>query len=105
MKNHRSTATADSPEQVVAHLRKLLTEAEDLVGDNGEPAESKIDVLKARLSDAQERLGEFYVSARKKVIAGAKRTDETIREYPYQSLAVALGIGVLIGALLKRRSE
>lgn len=101
MKNRSSVA--ESPEDVVANLRKLLTEAESLVGDTTETAENKIDMLKARLSDAQERLGEFYVSARKKVVAGAKHTDETIREYPYQSLAVALGVGVLIGALLRRR--
>lgn len=103
MKNRSSTA--DTPEDVVANLRKLLTEAESLVGDTTESAENKIDLLKARLSDAQERLGEFYASARKKVVAGAKQTDETIREYPYQSLAVALGIGVLVGALLRRRGD
>jgi ElaB/YqjD/DUF883 family membrane-anchored ribosome-binding protein len=37
------------------------------------------------------------------VVAGARCTDATIREHPYQSLALALGVGVIAGALLSRR--
>ena len=37
--------------------------------------------------------------------AGAKYTDETIRENPYQSMAVAAGLGLLVGVLIGRRSK
>ncbi|MEI9866578.1 MAG: hypothetical protein WDN00_18895 [Limisphaerales bacterium] len=36
-------------------------------------------------------------------MAGAKATDQVIRENPYKSLGVAVGIGVIIGYLLRRR--
>ena len=73
-------------------------------------------MLRARISEARSRLGEVYTNARerigdaytkarKNVVAGAKYTDETIREKPYQSMAVALGVGVLVGVLIGRSSK
>ena len=41
----------------------------------------------------------------RKVVAGARATDETIRAHPYESLAIALGVGVLLGALIRRNSH
>jgi ElaB/YqjD/DUF883 family membrane-anchored ribosome-binding protein len=61
--------------------------------------------LRSRFAAAQERCADAYAGARKKVIAGAKYTDETIRANPYQSLAIAAGLGLLIGVLLGRRSK
>lgn len=100
-RNH--TATAESPEQLVTSLRSLLAEAEQLVSDSaGEFASEKAEDIKSRFAQAQEHIQEFYDSARQKVVAGARRADETIRAHPYESLAVALGVGVLLGALLRR---
>jgi len=93
----------ESPEQLVTHLRDLLAEAEQLVGDSaGELVGEKTEDMRARLHHAQERLQEFYATARDKVVAGAKTTDATIRAHPYESLAVAVGVGMLVGALLRR---
>jgi ElaB/YqjD/DUF883 family membrane-anchored ribosome-binding protein len=50
-----------------------------------------------------DKLNDYYGTAKEKVVAGARRTDETIRSHPYESLAVALGVGVLVGALIRRR--
>lgn len=61
--------------------------------------------LRARFSAAQDRFNDLYAQARQKVIAGAKYTDGAIRENPYQSLAIALGVGVLVGVLVGRRSK
>ena len=47
----------------------------------------------------------MYDGARKRVVAGAKCTDEAIRENPYQSLAIAGGVGLLVGLLLARRGQ
>jgi ElaB/YqjD/DUF883 family membrane-anchored ribosome-binding protein len=61
--------------------------------------------LRARLSAAQERFADLYDGAKKQVVAGAKYTDTTIRANPYQAIAVALGVGVLLGVLVGRRSK
>lgn len=56
---------------------------------------------------AAGRLAQALDTAKVKVqegtVAGAKATDRTIREHPYESLGVAFGLGVLIGVLIARR--
>jgi ElaB/YqjD/DUF883 family membrane-anchored ribosome-binding protein len=95
--------TPESPEQLLTSLRSLLAEAEQLLSDSaGEFVGEKAEEMKSRLEQAQINLQEFYNSTRKKVVTGARRADETIRTHPYESLAVALGVGVLLGALLRR---
>lgn len=103
MKN-KSDSVAQSPQDLLAELRALVTDAEKMVGDSlTENSEDAISALRARFDTAQERVSELYTTARKKVVAGAKYTDETIRANPYQSLAIAAGVGVLIGVLVGRR--
>ncbi|HRE80959.1 MAG TPA: hypothetical protein PLN52_07910 [Opitutaceae bacterium] len=100
MAKAKSTQT---PDALLNDLRTLVAEAESLMGgDITDQARDKLEVLRERLTEAQERLGELYVTAKEKVTEGARRTDETIRAHPYESLAIALGIGVLLGALLRR---
>ena len=45
------------------------------------------------------------VEAKQRVAAGARCTDEAIRANPYQSLAIAAGVGVVVGVLLGRRNR
>jgi ElaB/YqjD/DUF883 family membrane-anchored ribosome-binding protein len=102
MKNDSSHAT-ESPEQMVEHISRLMAEAEALlVGPVADRAGDKFHQLRARFDNLQARASDVYGDAREKVVAGAKKTDETIRSHPYESLAIALGVGVLLGALLRR---
>lgn len=107
MKNRTDTGTAsETPEQLVEHISRLMGEAEAmLAGPVAEQAHGKLADIKARLEDAREKLTEVYGKARKNVIAGAQYTDETIRANPYQSLGVALGVGVLLGVIIGRSSS
>jgi ElaB/YqjD/DUF883 family membrane-anchored ribosome-binding protein len=103
MKNRHDTGTAETPEQIIEHISRLMSEAEAmLAGPVAEQVSSKLSDLKDRLSDARDKMGDMYSQARRKVIDGAKYTDETIREYPYYSIGVALGVGVLVGVLVGR---
>ena len=107
MKNRSDTDTAsETPDQLIEHISRLMGEAEAmLAGPVAEQAQSKLTDIKNRLEDARERLGDVYTSARKNVIAGAKYTDETIRANPYQSVGIALGVGVLLGVLIGRTTN
>jgi ElaB/YqjD/DUF883 family membrane-anchored ribosome-binding protein len=103
MKNRHDTSTTETPEQIIEHISRLMSEAEAmLAGPVADQVSSKISDLKDRLSDARDKMGDMYSQARKKVVAGAKYTDETIREYPYYSIGVALGVGVLLGVVVGR---
>ncbi len=102
MKNDSGTTT-ESPEEIVEHIGRLMAEAEAMmVGPVAERAGEKLNNLRARFEDLQSKASAVYGDARQKVVAGAKVTDETIRSHPYESLAVALGVGVLLGALIRR---
>ena len=105
MKN-KSATTAQTPNDLLEDLRSLVADAEKMMGDSlTEHSADAMLALRARFDAAQERLGELYAGARQKVVAGAKCTDEAIRANPYQSLAIALGAGLLVGVLLGRRSK
>jgi ElaB/YqjD/DUF883 family membrane-anchored ribosome-binding protein len=103
MKNNKQSA--QSPQDMLDELRSLVSDAEKMVGDTIENSEDAVSALRQRYEAAQERLADVYEGARRKVTAGAKYTDETIRENPYQSIAVAAGIGLLAGLLLGRSSR
>ena len=96
-------ATSDSPEQVVENLRALIAEAEKTLGSNlAEGAEDKLSSLRERFADARDKVEHALSVAKEKVVAGAKQTDSAIRSHPYESIAIALGVGVLLGAFLRR---
>ena len=104
MKNNKDTV--HTPKELLAELQALVGEAQTMMTDSlSEHSAEAIDNLRDRFHAAQERFTEVYAGAKKKVIAGAKYTDTTIRENPYQSMAVALGVGVLVGVLIGRRTK
>ena len=104
MKNNKDTA--HTPKELLHELQALVAEADAMIADSvTEPPAGAIDSLRSRFVAAQERFADAYSGARKKVIAGAKSTDATIRENPYQSLAIAAVLGLLVGVLLCRRSK
>ena len=104
MKNDKDTA--HTPKELLHELQALVAEAEAMIADSVTEASAEgIDSLRSRFVAAQERFTDAYAGARKKVIAGAKYTDATIRENPYQSLAIAAVLGLLVGVLLCRRSN
>lgn len=105
MKNTKDSTT-QTPSELLEELRALVGDAEKMMGDSlTDHSEDAVSALRSRFHAAQERLGDLYSGARTKVIAGAKRTDEAIRANPYQSIAIAAGIGLLVGILVGRRSK
>lgn len=106
MKNNDKT-TLESPGKLLEDLRALVAEAEKLMrnaaGDT--PAEGDPGSLKNRLDRTQIRLGELYSDTRDRFAAGAKSADASVRANPYQSLAIAAGIGLLVGVMTRRSSK
>jgi len=104
MKNNKTTA--QTPKDLLNDLHALVADAEKMMGDSiSEHTADAVSALRTRYDAASERMGELYEGARKRVVAGAKCTDEAIRENPYQSIAIAAGVGLLAGILLGRRSK
>jgi ElaB/YqjD/DUF883 family membrane-anchored ribosome-binding protein len=108
MKNSRTSATSEqTPDTFLDDLRALVSEAQKLL-DASDSSDSEGNgehgiALRERFEAARERFNELYSTAKKRVVAGGKYADETIRANPYQSIAVAAGVGLLVGMLIGRR--
>lgn len=94
---HETTITSAAG-QIVEDAQALLTATANI-------AEEKVVAARHRLTTALQSGREVLTKVQDKAIAGAKATDETIREYPYQAMGVALGVGALLGFLVGRRGS
>ncbi len=105
--NHRTEAHAQSPEQLIKNIQQLMEEVETVIAKSSDTAAGgftdKLGELQDRFNGAKAKAAGYYKVARQKVADGASAADDAIRSHPYESLAVALGVGVLLGALLRRR--
>jgi ElaB/YqjD/DUF883 family membrane-anchored ribosome-binding protein len=82
--------------QLADDARALMTATADVAGEKVADARKR---LAAALDSAKDMAGRV----RDKAVEGARMADETVREHPYQAMAIALGVGAIIGCLLARR--
>ncbi len=99
-----------SSQEIEATTEKLLHDLKAVVHDGEELLRAGAQDLSERGMAARERLAaalEVAKETRRKLeeraVASAKATDELIREYPYQSIGIAFGIGMLLGVILNRK--
>jgi ElaB/YqjD/DUF883 family membrane-anchored ribosome-binding protein len=94
--NNENTATNEAG--------KMMDDAQSLLSATADIAEAKVAAARNRLNSALQSGREVLAALQSKAVAGAKATDESIREHPYYAIGVALGVGALIGFLLARRN-
>lgn len=94
-------------ERVMADLKTLASDAEDLLKATAGDVSEKAKDARLRVSAALDRAKTTYADLQEHGIesarAAVKQADETIRSHPYESVGIAFGIGILIGAVLRRR--
>jgi ElaB/YqjD/DUF883 family membrane-anchored ribosome-binding protein len=101
---NRSATTAQTPKELLDNLHALVADVEKMMGAAlFDQTEEALDALRERFAAAQERLNELYQGAKTRVVAEAQSTDDSIRANPYQAIALAARIGLLVGVLLGRR--
>jgi ElaB/YqjD/DUF883 family membrane-anchored ribosome-binding protein len=86
-------------------LSTLAEDARALMAATADVAGDKVNEARKRLGDALESGKQLYGNVREKAAQGAKAADKTVRENPYQAIAIALGVGALIGYLAARRGS
>jgi len=84
-------------------LGTLAEDARALMAATADVAGEKVSDARKRLAAALERGREIAGNVRDKAVEGAKVVDQTVRENPYQSIAIGVGVGALIGFLVARR--
>lgn len=84
-------------------LKQLAAEAEELVGKGGEDLAEKARDLRDRLADLLQVVQESVGDLEERASEGLKEVDKNIRRNPYPAIAIALGVGLAAGLLLKRK--
>ena len=104
--SHKAHPAQQDADDLIANISKLMADAEEMLNEStSHHAEEKVALLRSHSNGDDAGFMDKYVSAKTKISAVLMRTDETIRACPYESLAIALGVGVVVGAALFRRRE
>lgn len=96
--NKQTHSVSNDMGTLAEDARALMAATADVAGENVEGA-------RQRLSAALENGREIYERVRDQAVKGAKVADQTVRENPYQAIAIGVGVGALIGYLVSRRSS
>ena len=94
--NKETQAIGNDVSQLADDARALMAATADVAGE-------KVVEARKRLAAALKSGKEIYGRVRDKAIEGAKVADQTVRENPYQAIAIGVGVGALIGYLIARR--
>jgi ElaB/YqjD/DUF883 family membrane-anchored ribosome-binding protein len=84
-------------------LGTLAEDARALMSATADVAGEKVGEARKRLAAALESAKHIAANVRDKAVAGAKVADQTVRENPYQAIAIGVGVGAVIGYLVARR--
>jgi ElaB/YqjD/DUF883 family membrane-anchored ribosome-binding protein len=94
--NQETQTTGTDMGQLAEDAQALMAATADVAGD-------KVANARKRLAAALESAKAIAGNVRDKAVAGAKVADQTVRENPYQAIAIGVGVGVVVGYLLGRR--
>ena len=94
--NKETQAIKDDLGTLAEDARELLSVTADVAGE-------KVGQARKRLAAALESAKHIAANVRDKAVAGAKVADQTVRENPYQAIAIGVGVGAILGYLVARR--
>ncbi|HEY4128358.1 MAG TPA: DUF883 family protein [Gammaproteobacteria bacterium] len=98
-----------SKEKLIADFEALIADTEELLGATAAQGGEKVAVMRERMNDRLADAKQRLISVQKSVVdrtrAGAKATDDYVRTNPWQSVAIAGGVGLLLGFVLTRVSS
>jgi ElaB/YqjD/DUF883 family membrane-anchored ribosome-binding protein len=96
-----------SKQKLVADLRVVVADAEELLRATASQAGEKVAVarerIQASLATAKVKLAEAEHALLEKTRHAAKATDEYVHENPWQAVGIAAAAGLLLGILISRR--
>jgi ElaB/YqjD/DUF883 family membrane-anchored ribosome-binding protein len=102
-----NTTSEVNTQKLVADLKIVVADAEELLRATAGQAGEKIAVARERaqasLSAARAKLGEVERVVVDRSKQAAYATDEYVHDHPWTAVGVAAGIGLVIGLLIGRR--
>jgi len=100
--------TMNAPrEQLVADLKVLMSDVEELVKATASQSGDKIAEVRGRIQSAaaelRPRLAQAEALLKEKAKIAAATTDDYVHDHPWTAMGVSAGVGVIIGLLIGRR--
>jgi ElaB/YqjD/DUF883 family membrane-anchored ribosome-binding protein len=86
-------------------VNTLAKDARSLVTATTDVASQKFGEARQRVVEKVESAKETAGRVRDQAVECAKATDEAVRQYPYQALGIAFGVGALLGYLVSHRGS
>ena len=95
-----------SKERLITDFEALIADTDELLGATAASGGEKVAAARAkmaeRLADAKDRLTSLQQTVVERTRATAKATDDYVRGNPWQSVAIAGGVGFVLGFLVTR---
>lgn len=102
-----STATDVTKDKLVADLKMVISDAEELLLATAAQAGEKASAARARITEslkvAKEKLAIAEDIALDKAKAAARATDDYVHENPWAAVGIGAAIGLVVGMLISRR--
>ena|SRR5687768_13888817 len=93
------TGDEGTKQRLVKDLITLVHDAEDLVKATGGDIAEK---SKQEIIEALERVKASCRRLEEQAATSLRAADRAIRKHPYESMGIALGVGLVLGVLLNR---
>lgn len=84
-------------------LNSVADHARTLIEATADAADQRVVGARDGLLRALEAGGDMFERAKEHAEEGVRSVDKLVRKHPYETLAVAFGVGVLAGVLARRR--
>jgi len=92
-----------STEKLLQDLRQVVRDGEELLRAGADDMSERGAEAREKLAAALEVARETQRRLQEKAIAGARATDQLIRENPYQAIGIAFGVGLVFGVMISRK--
>jgi ElaB/YqjD/DUF883 family membrane-anchored ribosome-binding protein len=90
-------------EKLMADLRIVIGDAEELLKATAGQAGAKVDEARARAQESLRAARERLEQAGAATSASMREIDAQVRANPWAAVGIAAGVGLVIGVLLARR--
>lgn len=102
-----SEVTANHREKLMADLRTVIGDAEEVLRVTADQASAGASELRVRMQErmqqAKLRLQDLQDNAVQRARAAGHAADDYVHEHPWKAIGAAAGIGMIIGMLIGRR--
>jgi ElaB/YqjD/DUF883 family membrane-anchored ribosome-binding protein len=99
--------TAAQKDKLVADLRQVISDAEDLLRlgaeQTGDRAAEWRTRVEERITQARYKMADLQDNAMQRAKAAGHAADDYVHEHPWKAIGAAAGVGLIVGMLIGRR--